>query len=326
MGRGNLYLGLRNKKEVIVLCRIIEGTNILRGDNYMLTDAKIKCAIQTGFIRSFSLKDGGKFNGINISNKLRSGKFVFEVGRNLYKKFCIDTDTNYTQGKYDLITTVDYSHRMLSKNQVGKLYKAEFFKTINNNYYMLNVQAVNDEGHKSNGEWLLDFCITQQQKLENGSKANYINDKIIWACESEAATGAKDFCDDFGKLLCVNAENYIYMNGLDQVIGTQANASQPRANYINNRIEYIKNIIQNSQNMINCIYIVFWLSPKVKKGFSCSTAAHNESYVSQKYNNSDGAHSIWNYYDNANIQSGINDHCKVYKIERRVNDYIHTLL
>jgi len=139
--------------------------------------------------------------------------------------------------------------------QLNSLKSAKFVSDFANNMYKdffnypgikLNVIEVDDKGKKYPGEWLLDITIT---KDVNGFK-----DRILLAVESESNTSKKAFDEDFAKLIHIKAENYIYLNGLDQ------KSINGKDNYITNRISYAEKLMRNMR--INNFYLGFWASPR----------------------------------------------------------------
>ena len=158
---------------------------------------------------------------------------------------------------------------------VGDSIFNEFFK--NPDYY-LNVITVNDQGNKLPGEWLLNITITQNiQKFRR---------KIILAVESESSTSIKAFNDNFAKLVHIRADNYIYLNGLDQ------KTERGKQNYIACRLSYAQNLL--SAESYPSFYLGFWASPKKIKGYKSIWSAiiegkyaHLKKVELYKYQNDD---------------------------------------
>jgi hypothetical protein len=129
-------------------------------------------------------------------------------------------------------------------------------QALNNPNANLNVIKVDSQGHKSAGEWLLDITITTNDC--DGFKKD-----ILWAVESETNCGWKAFCDDFAKLVHVNAHNYLYMNGLNH------STSFGMSKYVSERLIKASSIL--SKYSIECLFFGFWASPcKPKNGTTYS--------------------------------------------------------
>jgi len=91
---------------------------------------------------------------------------------------------------------------------------------------------------KKGGEWLYDICVTLQLNIRDTRHKDGIadiNTNILFACESEFDTKISAFATDFGKLLCSNANQYLYIQGLDQ------STFNGRASFISERKNLIKN-------------------------------------------------------------------------------------
>jgi len=164
----------------------------------------------------------------NDDNKLRSAIFVAEIANLLYSK------------------TV--------ANQENDNYK-----------YCNNFIDVKD-GKRVSGEWLLDITITEQIEVTDREKKQsraLINSEIIWAVESEAATSLPAFAEDFGKLLCVQAKNYLFLNGLDQ------KKIKDQQAFIDRRLDTITDLLQKINFHPNDnFYVAFWPSPAQSGGSS----------------------------------------------------------
>ncbi|RIH66179.1 hypothetical protein D1164_04515 [Mariniphaga sediminis] len=158
---------------------------------------------------------------------------------------------------------------------VGHSLFNEFYK---NTDYTLNVIPVDDQGNKLPGEWLLDVAITQN--------VHGFRKKIILAVESESSTSIKAFNDDFAKLVHIRADNYIYLNGLDQ------KTEKGKQDYTDRRLLYAKNLL--STGSYPSFYLGFWASPKKIKGYKSIWAAildgefsHLKKVELYKYQNGD---------------------------------------
>lgn len=121
-----------------------------------------------------------------------------------------------------------------------------------------NVIHVDNLGKKHSGEWLLDLTIVKN--YHSGNYRDFIK-KIVWAVESESSTSFKAFNDDFLKLVHIKADNYLYLNGLNQKTQQGAN------NFIKKRVELAEKILSEifPDSFNNPFYLGFWCSP-CKKG------------------------------------------------------------
>jgi len=83
-----------------------------------------------------------------------------------------------------------------------------------------NVQAVQNAENKlkkEKGEWLYDICITAEISIEGTYEGMAdINTDILIAGESEFDTSISGFAQDFGKLICSTANQYFYIQGINQ--------------------------------------------------------------------------------------------------------------
>lgn len=151
------------------------------------------------------------------------------------------------------------------------------FQTMFNKDYELKVIGVNEKFKKTSGEWLLDCCIV---KTEN----SFIK-KIAFALESESNTSKKCFDEDFAKILHVNSDIKLYLNGLNQTTIEGVDI------YIEKRLKYIQNILESDKYSNDNFYIGFWPSPKQeKKGFPTFWKSFN------KYKHLDVIH-LYKYCD-----------------------------
>ncbi|MCX7066587.1 MAG: hypothetical protein NTW85_02655 [Methylococcales bacterium] len=117
---------------------------------------------------------------------------------------------------------------------------------------------------KKSGEWLLDITITQNT---NNAKDGF-KEKIIWAVESESNVSLSEFHKDFAKLFHIKSDNYLYLNGLNQMTERSVN------DYIKIRLEQVKEITKNSDKIF---WFAFWASPcqcKSKQVSSIWTKLH----------------------------------------------------
>lgn len=120
-------------------------------------------------------------------------------------------------------------------------------KIIYNNKFELKVVAVDDHDFKRiSGEWLLDGCIRDNtEEFPN---------KILFAFESESNTSVKSFNEDFAKIIHVNSNLKLYLNGLNQ------KTEKGKNNYIINRLKHAKTILDKTTT--DNLYLGFWPSPE----------------------------------------------------------------
>ena len=138
----------------------------------------------------------------------------------------------------------------------------ERLKKTSNNWVIkkeLKVQRVNEDGTgKLPGEWLLDIVIAEY--IEDPeiciSNVPFVK-KILWAVESESDTSIKAMADDFGKLAVVNADNYVYLNGINQ------DSDHSVERYIDRRIRTVNKILKTVDDHFKDkeLYYAFWPSP-----------------------------------------------------------------
>jgi len=99
-----------------------------------------------------------------------------------------------------------------------------------------------DKKKKRKGEWLFDICVTSQLMLVDHRHKDgiaLIDTNILFACESEFSTGINDFATDFGKLICSNANQYLFIQGLNQ------STESGRNDFVSNRKEIIRNQLKD---------------------------------------------------------------------------------
>ncbi|MFZ1288642.1 MAG: hypothetical protein WAR79_01025 [Melioribacteraceae bacterium] len=140
----------------------------------------------------------------------------------------------------------------LKSSKFVSIIAQELINELFNNNYNLNVIEVDDKGGKYPGEWLLDITITEN--------INDFNKKIILALESESDTSEKAFNDDFAKLINTKADNYMYLNGVNQ------KTIQGKQEYINSRLSYAKTFLNSIE--FPSFFIGFWTSPKKINGYN----------------------------------------------------------
>lgn len=124
---------------------------------------------------------------------------------------------------------------------------------------------------KKSGEWLFDICVTTQKKL-NERESSTINTSILFACESEFSTLTSDFAKDFGKLICSNAKQILYINGLSQ------DTPEKRKAFIEKRKKLIKEEL--SAYIRNDFVLAFIPTPKKIKTKSFWDAPDNQNVLS----------------------------------------------
>ena len=115
----------------------------------------------------------------------------------------------------------------------------------------LRVIGVDERGEKQSGEWLVDACITEEHC--DTESLRFI-DRIVFAMESESDTGKRAFNDDFAKLVHLNAEHKLYLNGLDQT--TRPGMER----YVESRCEYAEAVLQRTRPSGE-FHLGFWPSP-----------------------------------------------------------------
>lgn len=114
------------------------------------------------------------------------------------------------------------------------------------------------------GEWLLDIAIVKEKPISDPKKKQSkaeIPYQLIWAVESESSTNLHAFAEDFGKLLCVKSENYLFLNGLNQ------KKEEDRNSFVERRLETVKQLLKEINYNSNNLYFAFWPTPaKNNKG------------------------------------------------------------
>ncbi|MFK7936659.1 MAG: hypothetical protein AB8G22_24310 [Saprospiraceae bacterium] len=115
----------------------------------------------------------------------------------------------------------------------------EHFVDAKTNYQAID--SINSSG-KLSGEWLYDISVTTQLKIideRKGCGFSAINTNVLFACESEFDTSLQSFTTDFGKLICSNANQYLFIQGLNQKTSTG------RRSFIDSRISIIKKTLEH---------------------------------------------------------------------------------
>ncbi len=82
---------------------------------------------------------------------------------------------------------------------------------------------------------------------------------LFWAAESESNTGLPSFADDFGKLLCVKSDYYLYLNGLNQL------QQKSRESFIHRRLELANEILNETKLSYKKFFFAFWPSPEINQ-------------------------------------------------------------
>jgi hypothetical protein len=167
---------------------------------------------------------------------------------------------------YDILKkSLSYTYELRISENYSKSAKFlyEFSKNIKDEFFVegteLKVQKVEDNGKKSPGEWLYDACIIEEKiiKDETGYKKETwckIPVKVFLSIESEFNTSLKSFADDFGKLVCSNSEQILYIAGLNQ--------KDERKKFIDRRINMINKYLLN---YLNNLILIFFPSPEKNK-------------------------------------------------------------
>lgn len=102
------------------------------------------------------------------------------------------------------------------------------------------------------GEWLLDTVVADCDVGADGKEG--LVTKIRVAMECESSTALKEFITDFSKLLHVNSETKVYLQGLNQRHEPSAQA------FIARRLEMAAKYIREIDSTSNW-YFGFWPSP-----------------------------------------------------------------
>ena len=176
--------------------------------------------VRSAFRTAYRLRTEGKFTGTTSSNSRRSAKFVYEVAERLRELEGLRSD-------------------------------------------QIDVQRVDERGDKKPGEWLLDIAIAKRIEICDPGRPNdrpvSMRASLQWAVESEFAVSLESFAEDFGKLLCVNAKNRMYLNGMNQ------DSEKTRSSYVNRRLETVRAALDGSATSGKNFWMGFWPSPE-KKG------------------------------------------------------------
>jgi hypothetical protein len=166
--------------------------------------------------------------------------------------------------------TKDALQKALEQNANNRLRSSVFVSNLGLNLYEICNDATEDlklkvvgfdknTGKKVKGEWLLDIAITKSKEIfDSGNKQSkaIIDLGLFWAAESESNTGLPSFADDFGKLLCVKSDYYLYLNGLDQL------QPKSRESFIDRRLELANEILNETKLSYKKFFFAFWPSPK----------------------------------------------------------------
>lgn len=138
---------------------------------------------------------------------------------------------------------------------VGKKIEESFRSAKSNFQSIESIENTNKKG----GEWLYDICFTRQIEVkdEKYKGTAKINTNILLACESEFETSLSAFTTDFGKLICSNANQITFIQGLNQSTKTG------RIDFIESR----KNIIKNQlHDMIRDDFVLAFIPTPGKYG------------------------------------------------------------
>lgn len=164
-----------------------------------------------------------------------NAKLKFELAEKHFKR------ENKNDGMVNIVP-----QKLISSIFVDEISKS-IHKTIYNNKFELKVVAIDDSNfERISGEWLLDGCIRDN----NGSFPK----KILFAFESESDTSIKSFNEDFPKIIHINANLKLYLNGLNQ------KTEKGKNNYIKNRLKYAETVLDKT--ITGDLYLGFWPSPQ----------------------------------------------------------------
>lgn len=128
-----------------------------------------------------------------------------------------------------------------------------------------------EKKERTSGEWLFDLCITTEKEIiDNRYKDGkaMINTNTLFACESEFSTGLKDFTTDFGKLLCSNANQYLFVQGLNQ------STQQGRIDFIDTRKKIITSQLEH---LILDDFVLAFIPTPYKMGNSSFWDQHEDA-------------------------------------------------
>ena len=123
-------------------------------------------------------------------------------------------------------------------SEIGRQVEA-YFKGAKPHYMAVDSSA---DKKKMPGEWLFDICVTSQLEIideRHKDGRSWINTNILFACESEFDTSLSSFATDFGKLICSNANQYLFIQGLNQ------STEQGRKDFINSRKSIIRTYLEH---------------------------------------------------------------------------------
>lgn len=136
---------------------------------------------------------------------------------------------------------------------IGAQLEKHFEKYESTKVHYQAVQSI-EASEKKSGEWLFDICVTRYKTISKTIKKD-INTHLLFACESEFNTGLHAFATDFGKLICSNAKQYLFIQGLNQKTATG------RFNFIEAR----KKIIQEQLgDLIDVDFVLAFVPSPVK--------------------------------------------------------------
>jgi len=105
---------------------------------------------------------------------------------------------------------------------IGEKLENHFTDAKTHYQYVGNIE----QSRKTSGEWLFDICVTSQIDIvdtRHKDGRSQISSNILFACESEFETSLAAFTTDFGKLICSNANQFLFIQGLNQSTGVGRN-------------------------------------------------------------------------------------------------------
>jgi hypothetical protein len=153
---------------------------------------------------------------------------------------------------------------------IGEKLENHYSKSAKTNYQHINSL---EERKKSTGEWLFDISVTSQMEIidtRHSDGKSMINTNILLACESEFETSLSAFTTDFGKLICSGANQYMFIQGLNQ--STEAG----RKEFINFRKEIIQNQLRH---LIRDDFLLAFIPTPGKIGNNSFWNTHEENIL-----------------------------------------------
>lgn len=119
--------------------------------------------------------------------------------------------------------------------------------------------AVESDGTKRPGEWLLDAVLAKKTQIvddEVPKSRTEINASLVWAIECEYHSGMPAFARDFSKLLFTKSRNHLYLNGIQRKADYES--------YMARRTRTVKEILDSKSpydHAVQNMYFGFWLVP-----------------------------------------------------------------